>query len=597
MSKEGKKSYNRQGIIKTQARKESLRQFASGLISDKEQEIKIASIVPNSNIPDALRDELIELRAKYAQFLPEEPPMEDVLPPLDVPPVSAVPPTEEDPFGQENDGDPIPASEAELNDVLFNAVADSFTTVLNEADEPVFDVRFADPETIVIEYSTEKGGFEKAPFIFQNLEQFMKPILLDIIDKIGFGEDDPEMKKQMLVDELKEPLEMYRDSLETQNTQSGTKEGKNTLIYKRSEQSLSTASQIYDILKRHGLAGPEADMDYSNREAPSDNTNMIGEPAMEAKKKSFNLKKHADKLYDTVREKAIQETDPQYKSRHGKHALPWYEDAYIPEVDFKEHVMDKYTPEQLDADGEYRGGYINDRFVVHHNTEGNSLHIKPGETSSPDRTESFSTERRLEEMRENDLRGYENSEGSKTEQQTHKVEASSKNLIISEEHGVYKVACGSKVTYLDTEVQLEAFKKIVHELLDDGYTVISDNSEESEDKKKISQVTDMITETPAIEEVGVAIPNTEAEGMSGDNPLLSLVTNLREQYPNASIETLIQQGIVQLSASGMNTATIEQFRVETMQSFGMPTETRNYDQIEMDDEDAKRDELAGLMGD
>jgi len=475
--------YNSKSSSIIESQKNDMIRYACNLVADKEKQIKIASIVGIKSTIHSLRDELDSLRNKYSQFLPQDPIDMGIGEGLtEEQPMQPI----EDSFGQEKDGDPVPTNESELNNILFQSIADSFTTVLNENDEPVFDVRLSDPNTIIIEYSTEKGGVEKAPFIFQNLDQFMKPILLDIVDKVGFGEENPEAKKQALIDEIKEPIEMYRDSLESRNYKSGTKEGKNVLIYKRSEQSLVMASKIYDILKKHGLAGPIADMDYEEiaQSDNMDNTNTMGEPVMEAKSKSFNLRKHADKLFDTVRERVIQETDPQYKSRHGKHALPWYEDAYIPEVDYKENIMDKYYPEQLNADGEYRGGYINDRFIVHHNTEGNSLHVKPGTRGAPDRVESYSTERRLEEMRNNNLREYELSEGSKTEQQTNEVTASkNEEIVISEDCGLYKIVCGSKVAYLDTEEQIEAFKEIKL-LLDQEHNIISDTKEELNQKKK-----------------------------------------------------------------------------------------------------------------
>jgi len=582
--------YNQKETIKSFNVKIDLQSFAKNLIVDKEKQIKIASIVPNKSISDSLRDELVQLRKKYSQIMQEDDlgDFEDLLTNEEQP--------VEDSFGEE-DGDPIPASEAELNDSLFKSIADSFTTVLNEENEQVFDVKFTDPETIVIEYNSEKGGDEKSPFIFQNLDQFMKPILLDIIEKIGFGEEDPEVKKQILIDELKEPIQMYRESLITSDSKSDSKKGKSVLIYKRSKDSLDISSKIYDILKKHGLAGPIADMDYENIAKSDNNLNMTGEPAMEANKKSFNLRKKAAKLYDTVREKNIQKTDPQYKSRHGKHALPWYEDVYIPEPEYKQHIMDRYYPEQLNSEGEYRGGYINDRFLVHHNTEGNSMHIKPGEKNVADRTESFSTERRLEEMRENDLRQYEKSEGSRTEQQTNKVASLKKaKFEVTKDHNLYRVACGSKITYLDSEEQYKAFTKIVKELLSEEYTVLANKSNEN-NKKKISQVTDFKTSPIETEKVNTQIPQQDSvvDSMSPENPLLSIVNDLRNQYPSAKLESIIKQGILQLSSSGMNTEAIERFRVETMKALGLSAEIKDYGQIPTDGQ-TRQDELEGLMG-
>jgi len=554
--RKSKMPYNRQITLNNN---EYLKQYANNLVQDKEKQIKIAQKLMSIDVVNSLRGELEEIRQKCSQIL-------------------------EDNQIQVNDSSNIiPENENELNNILFQAVADSFTTVINEEDIPVFQVTPIDDNTIRVSYDSSKGGYEEDPFVFQNVDQFLKPILLDIVGKIGFGEKNPEQVKQELVDKLKELLETYKDSLITEDSPD-TEKGKRSLIYKRTENSLEVASQIYDILKSYGLAGPIAEKQYEELSIEDNAQDQIGEPVMEAKRKIFNLKKTADKVYDSIREKPIQQSDEQYRSVHGKHALPWYEDAYITEEEFKKHIMDKYYPEQLNSDGEYRGGYINDRFVVHHNTEGNSMHIKPGEKNAPDRVESYSTERRLEEMRKNDLRGHEQSEGSKTEQQTKEVTAS--NISISEENGLYKLKHGSKIIYLDTMSQVDAVKNICSEL-------------EIENKKKINKQSQLSPNntTPSQNNTGVSTLDVESENASSvDNPLLSIVNNLRQQYPNYPIANIIQQGIVELTSSGMGTDEIERFRIETLKALGINTQRKDYGNIAVDKE-TQRNELEGLMED
>lgn len=589
VANKSKKKYNKK---ESSQELNYIKTFVRNLINDKEKQIKIASNLLGKDICLSLRDELQSIKNKYSQFIDNDPLIE-----TDITESSL---QQNEISSQDNIQNIIPGTEEELNDVLFNSIADSFTTVINEKDEPVFDVSFPDRDTIVVKYSSEKGGIEKDPFVFQNMQQFMKPIF-DIIDKVGFGEENPESKKQSLINELKEPIQMYRDSLETLEDEEVEKKGKKVLIYKRSDDSLKIASQIYDLLKNHGLAGPIADRDYKEIAEPEiqQDINTTGEQVVEAKNKSFNLRKHADKVFDTIREKAVQQTDPQYQSVHGKHALPWYEEAYIPEPCYKKNIMDKYYPEHLTEDGEYRGGYINDRFTVHHNTEGNSLHIKPGEKNSPDRVESYSTERRMEEMRKNNKRGYTPSEGSKTEQQTKETLASKKHVIsVSEDHGLYKIVCGAKVTYLDTPQQVKAFKEIIQGLLNQGYKIISNRLSEDElpkDKKKIAQT---VNTTPAIPSEGVTTLDQESNaGVSPENPLLSIVNELRKKNPNADINSLVQAAIADISASQTITADeLERFRIETLRALGFNVQRKDYGQMEDVDRTEKGDTLAAWMG-
>jgi ketosteroid isomerase-like protein len=66
---------------------------------------------------------------------------------------------------------------------------------------------------------------------------------------------------------------------------------------------------------------------------------------------------------------------------------------------WRQAVMDKYSREYKDADGNWVGGYINKRFEVHHDTGGHPYQLKPGQRHAPIHEDAWSTEKRLQEMR------------------------------------------------------------------------------------------------------------------------------------------------------------------------------------------------------
>lgn len=76
---------------------------------------------------------------------------------------------------------------------------------------------------------------------------------------------------------------------------------------------------------------------------------------------------------------------------------------------WRANVMDKYSREYVNADGEIVGGYINKRFEVNRNVpEENKMRLAPGETRKPRPAEWGNTESRLQAMRkaEGEDRGY-----------------------------------------------------------------------------------------------------------------------------------------------------------------------------------------------
>jgi len=110
-----------------------------------------------------------------------------------------------------------------------------------------------------------------------------------------------------------------------------------------------------------------------------------------------------------------------------------------------------------------------------------------------------------------------------------------------------------------------------------------------------------MTEMPENEEAGIStINNTEANenvstDLSPENPLLSIVNELRKQYPETPVENLIQQGLIRLTSSGIITSEAERFRIETLRALGIPAEERDYGQMEVD-HSTKQEELAEIMG-
>jgi hypothetical protein len=278
---------------------------------------------------------------------------------------------------------------------------------------------------------------------FQYLEQFML-------------QNNDELTKNKLIDQINPLLKRYYESLIPQEVEELDKSREGGVRKVKwltfTNDSKKKIEEIFTILQENNMAGFSFEDSFEDLEQPNDN---IGDTTMASKK--FNLKKHAAKVYDTLREREIMETDLQYLTRHPK-TIQEFEEVYIGDYIWRNSVMDKYYPETVDPKtGEYVGGYINDRFQTHVNTEGNSMRARPDGTY-PDRPDSYSTERRLEEMRDDHKRDYEPSEGSKTEQQNKIVASSDFNF--TKDAGLNKVCFAGKVIYFDTDDDLETFRKL-----------------------------------------------------------------------------------------------------------------------------------------
>lgn len=83
------------------------------------------------------------------------------------------------------------------------------------------------------------------------------------------------------------------------------------------------------------------------------------------------------------------------------------------EAIWRQAVMDKFSSEYRNEDGKWVGGYLNKRFHTERDDGGHPALLKPGQRSSPIHEDSWSTEKRLQEMRrsEGESRGYSKTPG------------------------------------------------------------------------------------------------------------------------------------------------------------------------------------------
>jgi ribosomal protein L37E len=83
------------------------------------------------------------------------------------------------------------------------------------------------------------------------------------------------------------------------------------------------------------------------------------------------------------------------------------------EAIWRQAVMDKFSREYRDANGNWVGGYLNKRFEIHRDDGGHPALLKPGTRHAPIHEDAWSTEKRLQEMRraESKDRGYSETPG------------------------------------------------------------------------------------------------------------------------------------------------------------------------------------------
>lgn len=147
--------------------------------------------------------------------------------------------------------------------------------------------------------------------------------------------------------------------------------------------------------------------------------------------------------------------------------------VYCAETLWRKHVMDKFSREWKNENGEWVGGYINNRFYTFptagtpdnpdvERTQGNRMQLAPGERTRKPRPHEFSTERRLEEQRE---------KGSTESITVAPVKTSQIKTILTvqaESKGLVKLAFSEKIETAPEEQLLGVFGKLV-ELNNSGF--------------------------------------------------------------------------------------------------------------------------------
>jgi hypothetical protein len=347
----------------------------------------------------------------------------------------------------EDNFNPILVNQEVLKNKLQELLAGAYNEITDDSGKGIFEVDYSNDDIIQI---TPQFDNDLDKDKYANLESFYNSAL-NYIDTIGINISESTSENVKL--NIKDLLNRLVESLERKEIDfnDGNVDKKSILIG-FSSASNGIVQEIFNVLENNNLAGLTAHEKFENLQQVIPENGM-GETTMA---KKFNLKRYktADKVFDSIREKPIMNHDLQYLSRHPK-SMPGYEEAYISDYIYQRSVMDKYYSEQVNAEtGEYEGGYIEDRFFVEKNTEGNSMRARPDGTV-PDRVNSYSTERRLEVMRDNDERDYQPSEGSKPEMQNKKVAS----INYEEDHDLFKVRIANKVMYFDTKEELDLFQK------------------------------------------------------------------------------------------------------------------------------------------
>lgn len=139
------------------------------------------------------------------------------------------------------------------------------------------------------------------------------------------------------------------------------------------------------------------------------------------------------------------------------------------EAIWRGNVMDKYSREYRDEDGNWVGGYINKRFEVDRNTGGHPYQLKPGQRHAPIHEDAWSMEKRLEEMRrsQGDKRGYSETPGDPKDlynfdQHDLAKGPKSPQLFIKKKDGIAKIAAnGQEIkTALNPQKLLEVARAV-----------------------------------------------------------------------------------------------------------------------------------------
>jgi hypothetical protein len=425
----------------------------------------------------------------------------------------------------------IPEEPSDIHNALSMILAEEYNNVLNDQDNAVFEVKINEDEDQDVE------NLELSPQNNLDVEEGIDVMTFrgnvwKRIEKLAItGSENLESVKDKVLPMISEYFNALEMNVEEQPDSRYPGDYKKVKVVDFTNTNKEITDQIFNVLQFYELAG------YSVGEKSEDSHNNIGDTTMASKK--FNLKKHAEKVYDTLRERDIMHDDLQYLTRHPK-TIKEYEEVYIGDYLWQNSVMDKYYTETQDPKtGEYVGGYINDRFHTHVNTEGNSMRARP-DGKYPDRPESYSTERRLEELREDGTREYTPTEGSETEQQN-KIVASS-NFNFTKDAGLNKVSFNGKVIYLDTDDDLEIFKRL-------------------------AQVTPLGVVEPQSSEKKNSVENNISQPATNVNPYFEALGNLDLIPDHQTFKAMVQDITAKLTGPNTSPQILEAYQKEAWDKF------------------------------
>ena len=227
------------------------------------------------------------------------------------------------------------------------------------------------------------------------------------------------------------------------------------------------ATKLFLVLLNHNAAGEEQVLEEQTEEAIPMTAN-----------KKFNLKKQARRMNESYVLEGPENTTycPKLRNQISQYMCRYHcldgllmgdqKKVACGEAIWRGTVMDKFSRQYKDKDGEWVGGYLNKRFETTRNTEGNDLQIKAKNKRIEDREEYWNYERRMEQMRadEGKERGYAPTEG--TDYNKEETQKFASKISSSEDCGLHKVAFAGKEFYVDTEEEVESFKRIAQMMME-----------------------------------------------------------------------------------------------------------------------------------
>ena len=121
--------------------------------------------------------------------------------------------------------------------------------------------------------------------------------------------------------------------------------------------------------------------------------------------------------------------------------------VYCAEALWRRHVMDKFSREFKDKDGKWVGGYINERFQTFKDDGGNQMQLAHGERTRKPRPHQYSTERRLQEARGEEVTDFLTASNSKIV----KIAKTKENEVVDETYNIFNDMIEMKEAGLNDE--------------------------------------------------------------------------------------------------------------------------------------------------